>query len=430
MVALPSATRHAQTLFAKNSDRPANECQPLERHERQTHAPGTITHCQFVQLPQAPATYRHIGSRPYWCWGYEHGFNEHQVVIGNEGLRSRIQTTEPKLVGMELLRLGLERARTAAEAVEVITDLVTRYGQGISAVLPDAGRYDNGYLVADPREAYIVETAGHHWAVKPVEKTVGISNIYALGTDWDRLAPEAQAYARERGWWSGDRERFDFGQAFSEDGEGDANGSGGRRRRRSCAVLEQQAGAIDAALLMALLGDHSDATRPQEPFQTSIGEGGICMHYDLAHPDRSTNTAASLVADLCADGSRLPVYWCSFYAPCLGVFYPVFLEGTLPPGLSVGGALPEEASLWWLFHRLNHLVREDPQSRIPLVRKEWAVFQERLFESAYPLACEGQRLIEKGQPEAAHQRLSAYMHAQVSEMEKRARQMMATFLAA
>jgi dipeptidase len=151
MVALPSATRHAQTLFAKNSDRPANECQPLERHERQTHAPGTITHCQFVQLPQVPATYRHIDSRPYWCWGYEHGFNEHQVVMGNEGLRSRIQTTEPKLVGMELLRLGLERARTAAGAVEVITDLVTRYGQGISCVLPDTRRYDNGYLVADPR---------------------------------------------------------------------------------------------------------------------------------------------------------------------------------------------------------------------------------------------------------------------------------------
>jgi dipeptidase len=92
MVALPNATLHGQTLFAKNSDRPASECQPLCLHERQKHAPGATTRCQFLALPQARETYRHIGSRPIWCWGYEHGFNEHQVVIGNEGLHSKIES--------------------------------------------------------------------------------------------------------------------------------------------------------------------------------------------------------------------------------------------------------------------------------------------------------------------------------------------------
>ena len=131
MVAIPDATTDGRMIFAKNSDRPAIECQPLVQHERRTHPTGEVTKCQFVQLPQTATTYRHVGSRPYWCWGYEHGFNEHQVVIGNEGLGSKNEEFDsPKLIGMELIRLGLERAKTAAEAVEVMTALITKYGQG------------------------------------------------------------------------------------------------------------------------------------------------------------------------------------------------------------------------------------------------------------------------------------------------------------
>ena len=87
--------------------------------------------------------------------GYEHGFNEHQVAIGNEGLGSKLETAkQPKLIGMELIRLGLERSRTAAEAVEVMTGLVERYGQGKFDNDGGVRTYDNGYIVADPHEAY------------------------------------------------------------------------------------------------------------------------------------------------------------------------------------------------------------------------------------------------------------------------------------
>ncbi|MGA1198097.1 MAG: secernin-3, partial [Candidatus Latescibacterota bacterium] len=99
MVALGEATAHGQTIFAKNSDRPGKECQPLELHGRETHAVGAQTQCQFVTLPGVEVTYRHVGSRPIWCWGYEHGFNEHQVVIGNEAVHSHLPvSTTPKLI--------------------------------------------------------------------------------------------------------------------------------------------------------------------------------------------------------------------------------------------------------------------------------------------------------------------------------------------
>ncbi|NLS76378.1 MAG: hypothetical protein GXY76_03865 [Chloroflexi bacterium] len=199
MVALPEATASGQTLFAKNSDRPPDECQPLVLRPRQVHPAGAITRCQFVELPAAPVTYRHIGSRPYWCWGYEHGFNEHQVVIGNEALHSRApKAAEPRLIGMEIIRLGLERGRTAAEAVEVMTEAISRYGQGVFANDAGVRTYDNGYIVADPREAYVVEAVGRQWAVKQARGTVGISNVFSLGADWDRLAPTAEGEAVAR----------------------------------------------------------------------------------------------------------------------------------------------------------------------------------------------------------------------------------------
>jgi secernin len=433
MVALPEMTAGGQTLFAKNSDRPANECQPLVLRERQTHPPGAATGCQFVAVPQAGEersdggrapgeTLRHVGSRPYWCWGYEHGFNECQVVIGNEALPSPLEFSEPKLIGMELLRLGLERGRSAAEAVEVITGLVTRYGQGRFANEAGVGTYDNGFLVADPREAFVLETAGHAWAVRRVTASAGISNVYSIGTDWDRLSADAEALATRQGWWQPGG-RFDFAAAYTRP-EARANGlsSGARRRARSCAVLAQRAGAIDAATMMALLRDHSDGTQPDEPFRTDLDHrGGLCMH---DNPDGTGgNTAASLVAALCADGSRLPIYWCSFYSPCLGIFLPIFLEGDLPPVLGIGGAAPDADSPWWLFHRLSHLARREPETGIPAVRARWAGLQTEFMASAERIAREGRHLWDRGDETAARQMLTEYMARNVEGVLQTVREM-------
>ena len=89
MVALPSVTANGQVIFGKNSDRPQEEAQPLVLQPHKVHDSGEAD-TQFVSVPQARETYRHVGSRPYWCSGYEHGFNEHQVVIGNEALPTRL----------------------------------------------------------------------------------------------------------------------------------------------------------------------------------------------------------------------------------------------------------------------------------------------------------------------------------------------------
>ena len=402
-VALGNSTAHGETLFAKNSDRPKDECQPLELHDRREHSKSARTRCQFLEFDQAEATSRHVGSRPHWCWGYEHGFNEHQVVIGNEGLRSKFEFDEPKLIGMEVLRLGLERGRTATEAVEIMTGLISRHGQGKFANSEDTRTYDNGYLVADPKEALVIETAGHQWAVKQVDGTLGISNVYSVENDHCQLSPEAIPVAVEKGWWNAASKDFNFAEAYSFD-ENRTEGSGAMRRTRSCTVLQGKRGEIDVRCMMNLLSDHSDGNLADEPFVLDFEDsGGICVHSD------SGITAASLVADLCSDGSRLPIYWCSFYSPCLGIFFPVFIEGRLPEVLGVGEFRTSWMSPWWRFHKLLNLALEKPEERKPILRMEWSRIQNRFFEETGTIAREGKKLLDSGREEDAHMMLTNFM---------------------
>jgi hypothetical protein len=169
------------TLFAKNSDRPPDELQVIEwcapRHDQHALA---VTHITVEPSPRATAGT--VLCRPAWCWGAEHGVNEAGVAIGNEAIYT---TLDPRpaplgLTGMDLVRLGLERADTAASAVEVMTELLERYGQGGSghdpAIVPNGRPYFSSFLIADPREAWVLETSGQQWAAEHVTRTRAISN--------------------------------------------------------------------------------------------------------------------------------------------------------------------------------------------------------------------------------------------------------------
>ena len=171
LVALGGATADGATLFAKNSDRPAAECQPLVQLPGAALRPGRrACAAPYIEIPQVAETARVIGSRPYWCWGFEHGLNEHGVAIGNHTVFTKDALGAPGLIGMDLVRLGLERARSAAQAAEVITALVEAHGQGGSGYADKDWPYHNSFLIADRREAYRLETSDRRWAVRRVAR--------------------------------------------------------------------------------------------------------------------------------------------------------------------------------------------------------------------------------------------------------------------
>ena len=112
------------SVFAKNSDRSCNEpnlsvfLRGGKTHEREVK-------CTYISIPQAEYVYSVLLVKPSWTWGAEMGVNEWGVSIGNEALftKGSDKKTE-RLIGMDIVRLALERSKTAKEAVDVVKYLI------------------------------------------------------------------------------------------------------------------------------------------------------------------------------------------------------------------------------------------------------------------------------------------------------------------
>ena len=146
--------RPGQVLFAKNSDRDPNEAQRLDWQPRRTHTPDATLRCTWIEIPQVRETHAVLLSRPFWMWGAEIGANEHGVVIGNEAVYGkRMPSPKPGVIGMDYLRLGLERGASADEALDVITRLLAKHGQSGNCGHLKQRTYHNSFIIADASDA-------------------------------------------------------------------------------------------------------------------------------------------------------------------------------------------------------------------------------------------------------------------------------------
>jgi len=398
LVALPSATARGTVLYAKNSDRPARECQPLAQFPAARYPNDATVRCQYIEIPQVERTLRVLGSRPFWLWGLEHGVNEAGVAAGNHTVFTRDKPEGHKLIGMDLVRLALERGATARLAADVICELVERYGQGGSGHRDADFPYHSSFVVADRAEAFLIETSDRNWALRRVDAVGSATNHVTIGTDWDALSGDAVAHAQDAGWSTAGADRFDFAAAYRDMSWVPPTFSSGRYRR-TCEILAETRGEITEATLRRALRDHYDGPvhlglyPPEDERYLSL-----CMHAD---PIGST-TAGAVVEIPTAE--RPIRFAACLGAPCVGVFIPLYVAGDLPAALARGGLDDSPDSPWWGFRRLLDAVEQDPQRLAQLVRLEWARDEEQMMEAATALE---ERIATSGQ--SGESQLSEFM---------------------
>ncbi len=183
------------------------------------HIPGSMldvyewdTGKYLGQIKQVAHTYTVVGN-----------MNEHQVSIGETTWGGRRELRDPNAI-MDygsLMYIALQRAKTAREAIQVITDLVAEYGY-----------YSSGesFSIADPNEVWIFEIIGKGaenkgavWVARKVPDGYICAHAnqarirqFPLNDKENCIYSEdVISFAREKGYFDGKDKDFSFADAYA-----------------------------------------------------------------------------------------------------------------------------------------------------------------------------------------------------------------------
>jgi len=164
------------------------------------------------KIPQVRHTFSVVGN-----------MNEHQVSIGETtyGGRAELVDTTGLIDYGSLMFFALQRARTAREAIHVMTSLAARYGYNSEG---------ESFSVSDPNEVWILEMIGKGPGTKsalwvalrvPDGYICGHANQARIRTfpRSDTLtclyAPDVVSVARAKGYFNGKDEEFSFSDVYA-----------------------------------------------------------------------------------------------------------------------------------------------------------------------------------------------------------------------
>ncbi len=164
------------------------------------------------RIPEAPITYTRVGN-----------MNEFQLAIAETTFGGRKDLAGPSgIVDYgSLIYIALERARTAREAIEVMTKLTEEFGYASTG---------ESFSIADPNEVWILEMIGKGkgqkgalWvAYKLPDGTISAHANQARIRQFPQNDPKNAFYskdlisfAREKGWFKGEDKAFSFADTYA-----------------------------------------------------------------------------------------------------------------------------------------------------------------------------------------------------------------------
>ncbi|UJG43276.1 MAG: C69 family dipeptidase [Candidatus Heimdallarchaeum endolithica] len=381
IVAVGNATKDGSVIFGKNSDREPNEVHAIEYYSRKKNEEETVR-TTYITIPQVKETYEVLLLKPFWMWGCEMGSNEFGLTIGNEAVWTKMPYRKIGLLGMDLMRLALERTKTASEALTLITEFLEKYGQGGPGGYTDKKLfYHNSFIIADKKEAWVLETADKFWIAEKVKGVRTISNSITIRKDYDLIHPELIDYAIKKGYCKSEDD-FDFAKCFIQKLNINQIGAmGKKRKKRTQCLLEQHMGEITPEIVMSVLRDHNIPPKKEEkwsPHKSSMKSP--CLHAtSITTPSQSTGSMVSHLKE------NLQIHWVTgTSAPCTSIFKPIFLPG-------IGKENEKKAisptydpdNLWWLHEKLHRLVLMDYTNRMNIYKHERDELEKQFIHETY-----------------------------------------------
>lgn len=361
-VALPPATANKAVILAKSADCQVNEAHAFLHVPAREHIVGEAIRATHLVIPQAEQTHEIFIGRSFWTYGAEIGFNEHGVAIGNEAVFTTLPRDEESegLMVIDMLRIGLERGKTAREAVEAIADVLEQFGQGGNCELTGNSHFDGSYLIADSSEAWILETAGREWVAKKLSDTIGsISNVLSIHADWDH---------------SSLKQRLDWAGTYGDPEIVPKIGSC-ERQSQSYRGLAAHRGDITAKTAFDVLRHHGDGYDPATaPVQTNI-----CVHAGPSE-HRQWQATGAMVSEVGSDG--VMGWFTATSATCLSIFKPVFPGVELPDLGPYPGEQYNPDSLWWQHELMHRRAMADFHNLMPEIRHDFDAVEASFLAEA------------------------------------------------
>lgn len=396
--------------FVKVSDRITGEAQPLKLFKGGKHTPGEMIKLTHVEVEQVESTYTFMGCHSFWCWGVGMGINECGFAVGNnaEGSRTPLEPgTNVGIIGVDLCRLALERAATAREGIKVITHFIEKFGQNATTSEIRKIIAESTYLLVDPNEVWILETAGRRWVAKQVKDWGGFSNQYTIGEDFDMCSPDVEEYARKKRWLA-PGEKFNFARAYQL-----ATECALARWKRVRKLVNSYDRPLAVTDILRVLRDHMDG----ELLEQLPGFGDfygtfqhVCNHAQAANDGQTTASFISWT-----DDDLGPV--CRYMASvsCCSIAIPAYLKGRIPAAMACGEWVYDPNSLFWTIERLVWTISIDGERFGDAARAKLRVLENEIFAKTEEAEAKARLLIKEGKEEEAFEILSQLTEEAVKE---------------
>ncbi|MCM1504779.1 MAG: C69 family dipeptidase [Muribaculum sp.] len=248
------------------------------------------------EIPQPRHTYATIGN-----------MNEHGLAISEStwGGREELVDTTGIVDYGSLIYITLERAKTAREAIKIMTDLVKEYGYASEG---------ESFSIADGKEAWIMEMIGKGgkskgavWVARRIPDGMisGHANharihTFPLNDPETLYSPDVIDFARSQGYFDGKDEDFDFSRAYAITDFGALRGCDAR----VWSFFKKQGADMDSYLPWIMSGDGEPMplwVKPAKPLSVRDMQWAMRDHFE--------DTPFDMTNDIGAGPFKVPYRW-------------------------------------------------------------------------------------------------------------------------